>query len=217
MALWYRTPTSVCISPIKQAYIMYTHAGFGVVFDLILLAVPLYVVYSNMIWSAQTLKVMLIFSVGMFAFIIGLVRLAIIVRTDMAHNVTYNVVIGACLSDAEGHVILWVSCFPTFQPIIRLVSFKVGLRSNASSSRPKSSRLPNILSKFTDSTARKGQERLGSWDENKSTTYIISNEGGSPERREDIELGELGEAGFPRDNIVKSTQIEMHTSPRNGR
>jgi len=35
-----------------------------VVFDIILLAAPLYLIYSNMIWSAQTLRVMLIFGVG---------------------------------------------------------------------------------------------------------------------------------------------------------
>jgi hypothetical protein len=43
---------------------MYMHASFGVLFDIILLTAPLYLIYSNMIWSAQTLRVMLIFSVG---------------------------------------------------------------------------------------------------------------------------------------------------------
>jgi hypothetical protein len=43
---------------------MYAHAGFGIVFDIILLTVPLYLIYSNMIWSAKMLRVMLIFSVG---------------------------------------------------------------------------------------------------------------------------------------------------------
>src|SRR4051812_29419799 len=103
-------------------------------------------------------------------------KLALFVHTlYLTTHRTYNVVTGATMSDVENHVILWVACFPTFQPIIRLVAFKAGLRSNASSTRPKTRSLPNLLSKFTSaSRTNKGQERLGSLDGNKSTTYIIS-------------------------------------------
>ncbi len=125
---------------------------------------------------------------------------------------TYQLVTGAGMSDAEGNVILWVSCFPTFQPIIRIISYKIGLRSTPSSTRPQSGRLPKLFSGITGSSKSDGQERLRSQDGNKSTTHIITYEGGSPEGREEIELGGRGEARVRKDDIVKETHIEVRTS-----
>jgi hypothetical protein len=103
-------------------------------------------------------------------------------------------VIGASLSDAECHVILWVSCFPTFLPIIRL--FSTGGRPG---------RVLQTLSTITGLNTLNGQEQLRSQDGNRNMTHIVTNNRESAEEREEIELGELGEAGFRKDNIVKST------------
>jgi hypothetical protein len=124
--------------------------------------------------------------------------------------------IGDCLSDAECHIILWVSCFPAFQPVIRIVAVQLDLRSSAST-RGESNRPPKTLSRVTGSSTRDGQERLRSRDDNESTTHIMTNDGESDEGTEEIELGRLGEARVGKENIVKSTHIEIHTSPQDGR
>ncbi len=116
-------------------------------------------------------------------------------------------VTAAGLSDAEGNVILWVSCFPTFQPIIRQVSYKVVLRSTAGPTNPQPRRVSKILSGLTSTRKSAGQVQLGSQDENESTSHIISYEG----RNGDIELGERRESGGLSNDIVKEARIEVHS------
>ncbi|KAF2491926.1 hypothetical protein BU16DRAFT_467053 [Lophium mytilinum] len=118
-----------CLAPSREAILMYTHTSFGILFDCLLLALPIWVLYSKMMFNSQSLRVMLVFTVGIFAAITGIVRLAVIVRINMTINTTFNISIASFWTDLEGHVGLWVACFPALQPLLRLVSFKLGLRS----------------------------------------------------------------------------------------
>lgn len=63
---------------------MWTHASIGIAVDFALLALPIWVVHSKMIWSAKTIRVILIFCIGLFAVITGIVRLSIMVNTNFA-------------------------------------------------------------------------------------------------------------------------------------
>ncbi len=55
------------------------------------MALPVYVIHSNMRFSPKTLQVILVFCVGIFAALTGVIRLVIIVRTNFADDTTFKV------------------------------------------------------------------------------------------------------------------------------
>lgn len=75
-----------CMSKDDEAIMMWAHASAGIATDVALIALPIWVIHSKMMFSAKMIRVMLIFCVGIFAAVTGIVRLAIMVRTNFAED-----------------------------------------------------------------------------------------------------------------------------------
>jgi hypothetical protein len=63
---------------------MWTHAAIGIAVDIALLVLPIWVVHSQMMSGAKMMRVILIFCIGIFACITGIVRMALMVGTNFA-------------------------------------------------------------------------------------------------------------------------------------
>ncbi|KAG7406890.1 hypothetical protein Forpi1262_v018259 [Fusarium oxysporum f. sp. raphani] len=79
------------------------------------------------------IKVILVFCVGLAAIVMGILRLGFMITTDFAVDTTYKMARVAAWVTLELHVGLWCGSFPALQPLLRLVSYKVGLRSHLDS------------------------------------------------------------------------------------
>lgn len=71
----------LCMSGDAVDAMMTSHAILGIVIDITLVALPIWVIYSNMIFSKRKFRVILIFAVGIFAIVTGLVRFVLIRTT----------------------------------------------------------------------------------------------------------------------------------------
>lgn len=61
---------------------MVGHAVAGIVIDVALLILPVYIIYTKMIWSRKTIQVMLVLSIGVFVVVTGIVRLIMILTLN---------------------------------------------------------------------------------------------------------------------------------------
>jgi heme/copper-type cytochrome/quinol oxidase subunit 4 len=64
-----------CLSSQHEAYMFWSHAGIGLLIDVLLMVIPFWIIYARMISSATTKRVLLIFSVGFFVVVTGAIRL----------------------------------------------------------------------------------------------------------------------------------------------
>ncbi|CZR65782.1 related to integral membrane protein [Phialocephala subalpina] len=121
-----------CVSAKANDNMMVSHAVIGIIMDVVLMALPIWMIWKNMIFTKKAIQVVLIFSVGIFVILTGIIRLWYIKTLVFAIdpvNRTYKMATIGVWTDLEGHVGLWVGCFPAMQPVLRTVSYKLGLRS----------------------------------------------------------------------------------------
>ncbi|KAL2208497.1 hypothetical protein CC79DRAFT_1366705 [Sarocladium strictum] len=134
-ALWlppYET-MGQCMSEDTTDIMMNIHSALGIVIDISLVALPIWVIHTKMMFSGRKFRVILIFAVGIFVIITGLVRFILIRITPFNVDATYSMSTIGLWTDLEGHVGLWCGCFPAFQPILRAVFSSLGLSRLVSS------------------------------------------------------------------------------------
>ncbi|RDW63561.1 hypothetical protein BP6252_11106 [Coleophoma cylindrospora] len=122
-----------CVSTAANNGMMIGHSVIGILVDLTLIILPIVVIYKKMILSRQVIQIILVFTVGIFVVITGVVRLYLIVTLNFANDSTYKMSTIGLWTDLESHVGYWVACFPALQPILKMISYKLGFRSKLTS------------------------------------------------------------------------------------
>ncbi|KAK1517367.1 hypothetical protein CPAR01_16231 [Colletotrichum paranaense] len=126
-------PGKNCVPSEYQNTMMVVHQIVGLVLDFCLMGLPIWVIYTKMLWSKRAFQVICVFSVGIFVVATGCVRLAMMKKSQFLSDPTFNMSTIGIWTNLEGHVGLWVASFPALQPLIRIVSFKLGFRSKLQS------------------------------------------------------------------------------------
>ncbi|KAI0885541.1 uncharacterized protein GGS22DRAFT_187826 [Annulohypoxylon maeteangense] len=112
---------SHCVGAVNHNKMMVAHGIVGIIVDTILLFLPIWVIYTKMMWSKKTLQIILVLSVGVFAVATGIIRVVLIKTKDFVTDVTYEMPFLGIWTNLEGHVGLWCGCFPALQPLLRMV------------------------------------------------------------------------------------------------
>ncbi|KAH6961747.1 hypothetical protein BKA56DRAFT_499771 [Ilyonectria sp. MPI-CAGE-AT-0026] len=198
----YGKPNRNCISKDREAHLMWAHAILGICIDIVLFSLPIWVIRSNMKFSTKTIKVILVFCVGLFAIVTGIVRFAFVATTDFATDTPYKTV--RC------------GCFPALQPLLRLVSYKVGLCSGLDSTSKKTTHGTGTHAQSrSDWTGANGYfkqhsdiDRDG---DGASQRVIVS---GGDSTTEYVELDELNKGIMLRTDVVVKVEEGVHTRER---
>jgi hypothetical protein len=116
----------MCMSESATDIMMNCHSVIGIIIDIGLVALPVWVIHTKMMFSRRKFRVLLIFTVGIFVIATGIVRFVLIRTTPFYIDATYAMTTIGIWTDLEGHVGLWCGCFPALQPILRAVLSSVG-------------------------------------------------------------------------------------------
>jgi hypothetical protein len=118
-------------------------------------------------------------------------------------------------TDVEGHVGLWCGCFPAMQPILRILSYRLGIRSQLMSKGTidryrgagDSKSGTKGLSSGNWRGTKNGYMRNGSGtdgpDDSDSTRAITESKKGI-DYADDVELNEIGHG---RSRVVRTTKV----------
>ena len=148
----------------------------------------------------------------------------VIVTTDFAVNTTYVFIRTSVWTDLEGHVGLWVACFPTLQPLLRIITRRLGLSSknNYTANHNTSSNLGYGYHSTSNRKSRGFTQRTGTnirghreiIEDDASGKAIV----GYEERDVGLELGSVGSVGIGRNfgakegGIVMTREVEIRTA-----
>ncbi|KAK8220273.1 hypothetical protein IWZ01DRAFT_554838 [Phyllosticta capitalensis] len=99
-------------------------ASFGILFDVLLLLAPIWVLHQNMMFSLRVVRIAFVFAVGIFAIVAGVIRFAYIVNKNDSgpkKDMTHLVFRGIIWTNLEAHCGLWVACAPALQSLLRQI------------------------------------------------------------------------------------------------
>ncbi|KAI2625771.1 hypothetical protein GGR54DRAFT_513407 [Hypoxylon sp. NC1633] len=110
-----------CVGHDADSKMMLGHGIVGILIDVILLFLPIWVICTRMMWSKKKIQIILVLSVGVFAVATGIIRVVLMTTLDFSTDVTFKMPFLGIWTNLEGHIGFWCCCFPALQPILRLM------------------------------------------------------------------------------------------------
>jgi hypothetical protein len=133
-------------------------------------------------------------------------KLLVIVTTNFAINTTHILIKTSVWTDLEGNLGLWVACFPTLQPLLRIATRALGLSSSNKTTGHLGYRNQASETRTHQTWVHHGTKRDASLSDASSAKGIVDYE-----RESDLEMNYLGNAAKSRD-IVRTIDIEVRRS-----